>query len=228
MRSQAGAWERAFWFSSSRKKSMMSYSVRSHCSVPAWLLILVLVTLTSNVSAHPFHISIAEVEYNAKSARYEVSLKIHVSDLERAISATAERNVNIAKDQEADKLLTDYLNEHFFLTSTENLQDNKEGNQHLKPGAEHSKVHFIGKEIEATWLWLYVELEYAEPAGTKSESTIARSEDLDNLLLVNTILLDVTDAQINTVSFRDKNKKHSFKTTLKQPWAKIPKLSQSK
>ena len=33
---------------------------------------------------HPFHISVAEMEYNPKSKRFEVSLKMHASDLESA------------------------------------------------------------------------------------------------------------------------------------------------
>src|SRR5687767_2105837 len=41
---------------------------------------------TSSLTAHPFHTTTAEMEFNAKTGRLEVSLRVLASDLEEALA----------------------------------------------------------------------------------------------------------------------------------------------
>ncbi|MEZ6137835.1 MAG: DUF6702 family protein [Pirellulaceae bacterium] len=172
------------------------------------LALVAVCVLSSTVAAHPFHISTAEMEYNADSKRFEVSLKVHVTDIEQALAAQAKRSVDIEKDQQADKLLTSYIEQHFFVTSRSHARG-LDANAQKKPSDEipKSKVRWVGKELESTWLWLYFELEVPT--------------ELEKPTLVNSVLIDTTDGQINTTTYRHGRKRSSFKTSRKQPWAEL-------
>ncbi len=208
-------------------------SMRSSRSFSLWLL-LWLIPLGS-LRAHPFHISTAEVDYNAETRRLEVGLKLHAVDTERALTRLAGRKVNVEKNGVVTKLLTRYLAENFYITGKTNLVEiagrdagdtagtasdvpaptsapeaaPAPANRVLVNQAMRSKVHFVGKELETTWLWLYFELEVEENQG--------------ELVLVNSVLLDLTEDQINTVSVRYAGRRHALKTSAKQPWVEFPR-----
>lgn len=153
---------------------------------------------------HPFHVSVAELEWNAQTERLEVSLKLHASDLERALTLRAKRKINLEQDDADGKLCAAYIQEHFFLTELEGVE-NSRGD--LPPGLDErprSKVNFIGKEFDKSWIVLFFEME--------------RPESEKPLALVNTVLLDLTDGQINTVTVRTGAKKHGSKTNVKTRW----------
>lgn len=84
----------------------------------------------SQLEAHPFHTTTAEMEYNADSGRFEVTLKMLASDLEEALtrqralqtkSDLAHRRtrspgrVTLDKTPQVKELVAAYLNAHFFL-----------------------------------------------------------------------------------------------------------------
>ncbi len=49
-----------------------------------WLLACC--ALSVSAQAHPFHTTTGEIEFNAKTGRFEIALRILTADLERAIS----------------------------------------------------------------------------------------------------------------------------------------------
>lgn len=147
---------------------------------------------------HPFHISVAEMEYNAKSKRIEVSLKLHSTDLDNALSADLGKRVDVEKDK-VDKELTKYLEGHFYL-----LPESAAKAEEITEKTPLSKVHFVGKELDKGWLWVYFEMELP-----KSDEPLA---------LVNTVFLDRIKDQINTVSVRANAKRESMKMTRKNLW----------
>ena len=186
--------------------------------------LLILLLLPCYVAAadvpHPFHISTAEMELNKKSGRFEVALKLHAADLEQTLSTLEKRKINIDKDADAQQLLTSYLESHFFLIEKDKLRLNEEGPTEIDPMQAMSKVHYVGHELKTNWLWIYFEVELLEtdpkPSG-KTESDAAPS----HMVLVNSVLLDVTDGQINTVAVRQAGKKYSLRTTARQAWAEM-------
>lgn len=219
--------------------------------LPALALPLLLLCHSTSLAIHPFHISTAEMERNQKTGRFEVALKMQVFDLEQALSKQEQRAVNIEKDEDAPQLLTRYVETHFFLLDKQHLQLDAEQPAPIDPQLSCSKVHFVGHELKTNWLWIYFEVEplatqIAKPAAEnkevdnkevdnkaaeakqslESESTREAGESTDplrerSLVLVNSVLLDITDGQINTVAVRHVGKKFSLRTTARQAWADL-------
>jgi hypothetical protein len=196
---------------------------------------LVSLGLTGSVSAHPFHISLAEAEFNATTGRLEVSLKVHAVDMERALSQRSRSSIDLEKSPPVAvrELMVKYLEEKFYLAearlfevgSTSAASDsvdtaasptvlqNSAGDE-LKYGSAHATPHLsemtlIGYELETSWLWIYFELEPPSAA----DSSVA-----PDLVLFNTVLTEVNQGQINTVSIRYSGNRHTLRLTEEQRW----------
>ena len=85
------------------------------------LIVLLLLFLPFWLPAHESHDSIAEATLNPETRRLEVTLSVHATDLERALSLALDRP--IALDQAAaetiDPLITDYLVKAFQIKSAQ-------------------------------------------------------------------------------------------------------------
>jgi hypothetical protein len=171
------------------------------------LLIALPILLPQVCLAHSFHISTAEMEYNPETHKIEVSLKLHSLDLEQALSKTTGRRVDLAQESN-DEALENYLTSHFYLLSHEQATRIAKG-ESISPEKARSTVSLAGKELKSSWLWLYFEMDRPVVEG--------------NYAIVNTILLDITDGQINTVSIRHHAKRDAVQTNIKQPWREIPR-----
>lgn len=187
---------------------------------------------SARAELHPFHISVAEAEWNPEAERMEVSLKLHAADLERALTQLAKRKVNLETDEEADQLCVRYLQRHFYLTARDNVPDDPSAQIEAIEQEKRSCVELIGKEFDKTWLLLYFEMrlpdEAAKATAIKSsdrEQANAESDDAkptdpagSDWVLVNTILLDVTVGQINTATIRHGFDRYALKTHIKTRW----------
>jgi hypothetical protein len=175
------------------------------------------------LASHPFHVATAETKWNLETGRLEVSIRCHPIDLETALGKIAGKKVDLDKTENVDALLTTYLEQNFKIhqgslpadpqndkpstleptalpsaadlnsanqkTTTQNLAA-KDIDQSL------AKLHWVGKEVDLKWAWLYIEI---EPADLEQE-----------LHLTNTILMDVLDDQSNTVIIRLGNQRQSL------------------
>ncbi|WP_315851671.1 DUF6702 family protein [Aureliella helgolandensis] len=193
--------------------------------------------LTSTVLAHPFHISTAEMEFNKKSGRWEIALKLQAVDVEQSLSAQLKRKINLEKEARIDELLTAYLSGHFYLAEQADVLVARENSEELqrdvqspatnegakadaaatsgegvasKLAENRSSLHWVGKELDTNWLWVYFEITPLKDSGQPQ-------------VLVNSVLVDWTSGQINTVSVRNAGKRTALKMTAKQPWAKFSK-----
>lgn len=207
-------------------------------SLKIWLnaISLVLVWCLGSVCAHPFHISSAEVEFNAKTDRLQVSLKVQAIDFEQALSRMVGQPSKL-EQANADELIAAYLARRFYLTrlptsvdplenTAESLAENTPNEDQLEgplnpnsssqdSTASSSSVHWVGRELKGAWLWLYFELELP-PAREKLAH--------DDLRLVNTVLCECNAGQINTVSVRHAGQRATLKTTSQQPSEKFLSL----
>lgn len=169
-----------------------------HSSI-AFLLTLVCIGF---VHAHPFHISTAEMEFNSKSKKFEVSLKLHFTDLADALQKMHGKRVDLEKDDCTD-LLVEYLDSRFYLMP-ESVAKQIDAGETVADEVARSKVIMVGREVKSNWLWIYFEVQPA--VGDQP------------LAIVNTVLLDQVDGQINTVSIRHEAQRHAMKMTVKEPW----------
>lgn len=181
-----------------------------------WLTSVLVVVMAVSAEAHPFHISTAELEVNAKTGRLEVGLKIQAPDLELAVTKFAGKRIRLDDSSESNAWLEKYLNKHFYFTSVnpnEAKQDSPPKELLANAGAdkssdqpsaeERSKLKLAGSESEKSWMWIYFELELPENLlGVDKTCT-----------LVNTLLIDETDGQINTIQLRSKLGRQALRTS---------------
>lgn len=187
---------------------------------------------SARAELHPFHISVAEAEWNPETDRLEVSLKLHAVDLERALTRQGKRKVNLETDQEAEQLCTSYLEQHFFLTLRENVPDDPSAEIESIAKENRSRIKLIGREFDKTWLLLYFEMKLpstlakavagktTENGASKAISDGSNPADVagNDWVLVNTILLDLTPGQINTATIRHGFDRYALKTHDKTRW----------
>lgn len=136
---------------------------------------------------HPFHTSIAEVEYNPDSKRLEVALKLYAVDAETALTQLAGKACDLDNEKQRDPLLKRYLLARF---STESVKPPRKGDKaegtDKKPKTE-STLRYIGSEIDGANLWAYFELPVPKPG---------------EFLMRNEVLTEVQQQQLNVVRFR--------------------------
>jgi hypothetical protein len=163
---------------------------------------------------HPFHVSTAEVEYNAQTKRLEVGLKCQSTDLERALRLMAGRKIDIENDPQVDELVTRYVTDNFYLavapavanaeSPSKTTDRSLSGEVALSvPDAPKEPIKLVGKEFETKWIWIYFEL---QPPQVE-----------DPLVLVNRILFEVNAGQINTCLIRQEGQRHALKSTASKP-----------
>ena len=131
--------------------------------------------------AHPFHVSLAEVEWNAQSGKLEVAVRVDPFDLERALQQRAGRTIHLEKEAEAqlDVLLGDWVADVFRIEG----RDAAGGGRRVA-----TKLEWVGHEQTTRFVWLYFELEFPCDVGA-FEVTQA-------------MFLDEVPQQVNTVTLR--------------------------
>lgn len=131
---------------------------------------------------HPFHVTMAEAEFNPESKKLEVSLRVyHPLDLEAALSKRAKKPVTLDGTTNVDDLIIEYLNESFTVE---------------RPDGTAAKLDYVGKEVTLKTAWLYFEVDL--PEGPEGASFRDR------------LLFEVEDDQANTVVFRQGKRRASL------------------
>jgi hypothetical protein len=150
-------------------------------------------------SAHKFHTSFTEAEYNAKEASLQITLRTFPDDLELILSKRSGKGVRLDRKQEAEPLLAAYLQETFQLKNAK---------------GETLKLSWVGIDAGVDSAWLYFEAHMPEGfAGAQ---------------LRNQFLFDLYDDQINLVNVKQDERKLAltFKNGDKfQPLAPPPSSS---
>jgi len=145
-------------------------------------------------AAHPFHVCIAQMEWNGENQRWEVSIRLHPQDLERAVSQSRGKPTSI-EDPDFSKHAIPFLNKQFAIVNAPKLvavdellgsMDRDEDN------VARSELQWVGMEPERGWLWIHLEM--IPPSESKSSDTSENSS-----WLVHRIFLDTIDRQENSV-----------------------------
>jgi len=125
------------------------------------------------VFAHPLYISVTEINHNASDKTLEVSCKIFADDFEKALTAAANKKVDLfnPKDKnEVDKLITDYIKKHLG----------------IKLDGKAVSFSLVGFEREEDAIWSYFQVTGISTAPKKIE-------------IMDNILYEVYDKEINLV-----------------------------
>jgi hypothetical protein len=129
-------------------------------------------------NAHDMHISVCELRWNESTGAFEVSIKIFIDDLERALAKEGAPGLFIGTPKEsgaADHYVADYLQKHFIIDID----------------GTRLTAELVGKEVSEDFLavWCYVEF--------SAELSHARKCTLSN-----DILLDMFEDQRNIMDIR--------------------------
>jgi len=151
---------------------------------------------------HPYHVSLAEVNWNAQSQKFEVALCLWPSDLEKTLSRQSGRSIDLAKEADIDRLMASYVSKRFTIVSTpqntepKQAQDSLAGGQDSEDAAaktenQSPELKWHGHEANAKEVWLYFEITGAPTA---------------NWTLENRIFFELNDDQLNHVQWNGTGK----------------------
>ncbi len=139
------------------------------------IVLLVIISVVS-VSAHPFYVSVMELEQNPKTGNYEISLKFFVDDLEKGMNRNGFGALFLGEDNEiatADSLIESYIRTKFSI-----------GN-----GEVDFHYNVLGKQVENEDLYLFIEV-------TPEQGELQRLE------IRNTVLFEIYETQTNIIHLK--------------------------
>ncbi|WP_246859413.1 DUF6702 family protein [Spirosoma sp. KCTC 42546] len=152
------------------------------------LCVLIIIS-TASRSAHEFHASVTQMQYNAKDRVFEISVRIFTDDFEKALSAASNSKINLdGPPAKHDPLIEKYIQAHF---------------SYVSPQKQTKPVKYVGHEVEADANWLYLEMPYTEP--------------FKGGLLKQNVLMELFDDQVNMVNVQYQGQKKTFVFRKNQP-----------
>jgi hypothetical protein len=157
-----------------------------------FFLVLGLTTIAQAV--HPFHVCIAQMQWNAQQRCWEVSLRLHPQDLERALAREKGGPVSI-DDRDFQEKAIPFLSKHFSILHAPDSISNKDlltAIERDEKSFPQSELRWIGMEPERGWLWIHLEL---TPPSDRSAS----GSSGNTAWLIHSIFLDTIDRQENSV-----------------------------
>jgi hypothetical protein len=151
--------------------------------------LIAVAALTNIATAHPFHTSVAEAEWNAETKRLEVALRVAADDFETALNAHSETRIRLDESDSADQAAQAYLKETFVIRRAKE--------------EEPLELKWSGKEVTPKAVWLYFEVE--APDGVEGYE------------LSNRVLHETEETQINTLAIKLNGRKVSLRCDRKKP-----------
>lgn len=135
---------------------------------------------TASTYAHPYHVSLAEIERNDRTGNFEVSLCIWPADLEKALARMARKPVDLDKVENLDELIAKYIDANVMFTAGDGTQ---------------AKIRYVGCELDLQKGWLYFEVQ--------------SGKDRDDWTYQNRFFFELNDDQINHFNFKTEQKVQS-------------------
>ena len=153
--------------------------------------ILGLLLMATNVtSAHPFHASVCDMTYDSDDKYLKISVRLFLDDLELALHSFSETNdwdiTNTSRWSKTEKLVGEYLLK----------------NLNLKSKGKSIDLNYLGSEMEADVMWVYLQSE-----KLKSPKSLSVSH---------TSLFEVFENQENLINIRVDEKKKGIRLHTKK------------
>ncbi len=126
--------------------------------------------------AHPFHVTLAQADYNAETAHLEVALKVWPPDLQRALERRLDRDVDLDRDPDIERQIAGYTAEVFRVRTA-----------HGDP----VPLEWVGMELDLRDGWLYFELSIpGGPSGIEISNRAFFELEVDQVNTVNVRIPD--------------------------------------
>ena len=148
-----------------------------------FLLVCFFLLVSNVMQAHPFHVSVCELEFNSTSQRYEMAMKIFTDDFTQALKSYQKGLKEyelLGDDKTLQSVALEYINTYFVVLE----------------GEENLQLEFVGKEGDEDAVWFYFELETMHPN--------------EALHIKNMILFDQFDDQSNLLHYRCGEESNSY------------------
>jgi len=140
------------------------------------IILLLLVFLGGGMAkAHPFYVSLCQVDFNQETQALQISVKIFTNDLLVGLEKEGEKEINLGEaneNPETDKFIYQYLQKHLI----------------FKVNSMSATYSFIGKEIEKDVVWTYLEIENIkslENIDVKCDLLVNELDGQSNIIQVN-------------------------------------------
>lgn len=178
----------------------------------------VLVLTMNTCQAHPNHIGVTEVEWNAKTGRFEVAMKLRATDLEDAISVITKKRWRLETAEDKERQIQSYLKQHFSITL----------NKH-----KACRLHWVGSELLLHDVWVYFEAESlpglvektAEPEVLTFDELLSAknpsSSDQPAVVIRNTTLMEIQPEQTHIIAMMKQGRRTTCVLNKKQASAEF-------
>lgn len=153
-------------------------------------ILISFVTFFMVTVAHPFHVTVCEIEHDTSTKALQVSQRMFLDDLEQTLDKTYHVRMDIMHPDDKqlrDSLIQDYVLSHLTITVD----------------GKPRKRAYIGHEIEDDVMWCYVEY-----YGVKK---------LESVDITNTVFFDVYDDQSTIVHVKYNGETKSKRLTRLKP-----------
>jgi len=144
-------------------------------------LTFVAVLLVGPVFAHKFHTTFMTVDRNQKDKVFELTLKMFRHDLEPSLSKRLGRRVDLGTGKAIDIEIFRFINGSF---------------EFLDPADTVVRPKWVGKEVEAQVIYVYLEIPY--------------DGKVDGITISNTLFFESFKEQVNYVTIKDGDSKHDL------------------
>ena len=149
-----------------------------------FIILISLPLMSASPVAHPFYVSVTEINHNSSEKSLEISSKVFVDDLEAIIKKNYGAVVDFDKESDKkniDKYVSDYI--------TKNLQ--------LSADGKNIKLNYLGAEKDSESAWIFME--------------VSSMPSFRKLQFQNSILYDFNETQINIMHVTNGGKRQSAK-----------------
>ena len=117
------------------------------------LSLIFLFLLLSAFTLHKFYVSVTQIDYVPSKKRVEVTSRIFIDDLEKALNKKYNKKVNLTSSKElpeAQQLIENYLKDKIKISINKKPQN----------------VAFLAKEVEGDVLILYTKIAFSKKINT--------------------------------------------------------------
>ena len=137
-------------------------------------------------AAHPYHVSLAEIEFNRKTGNFEVAVCLWPADVEKALREREKKPVDLDKSQDLDRMLTTYVESRMSLM----IEDKRV-----------SRIRWVGYQTDNKQTWLYFEMIPTQ-----------RLADSHHFKIENRLFFELNEDQVNQINIRIDKSTKSFST----------------